>query len=150
MLRYRNKSGQNYVLSELGEIITIGKKEMPKGRSISADSERTYVFTEDEISACPLLRELIASGAFEQVVDTAFSDDKVTAAINSDQVIVPVSELIDEKEEEPKPDPHAATHAPRDILVDDSNKRPSVLVDQDQYAHVKSVYDDGSSEKKKN
>ena len=160
--QFKNVSGQNYVLPELGEKIMLGKKEINKGKVISADENKIFVFSQAEIDLCPLLSHLISTGSLIAPDSQMYNDERVSAIEQSGQTIVPLEQLreVDMRPVQSPPptaqapnfqrqnlvpNPHPQTSPPRDIMIDEPTRR-SVLIDQEQHSHEKSIYDDGSGD----
>ena len=138
--KFKNVSGKNYMLSELGEENARGIK---KGRKISSDPEAVFSCTEEEIYISPLLNHLISNGLIVQFVDDEYSDEEMLEKYSEEhqgdnEYVISLDKI---KEDAPEPDPFSMKQQPRDILIDPQPPR-NILVDEYQKSHIRSIYDD--------
>jgi len=140
--KFKNISGKNYVLTELGELDGRGNL---KGRKIGCNENEIFSFSEEEIYKSQLLSMLISNGSLVQYTgDDSLSDDMLNNyQIKDDDIIISLDKLSGT----PVPNPNPATYSPRNILIDDQPAR-NILVDEYQKEHIKSIYAEEDVKKK--
>jgi len=144
LYKFRNVSGKNYLLPELGELDGRGHL---KGRKVGCNENEVFGCNEEEIYRCPLLSRLIENGSLVQCSgedNDPFSDKVLdNYQIQDDDVILSLDKLSGT----PVPNPNPATYAPRDVLIDDQPAR-NILVDEYQKENIKSIYEEVDVKKK--